>query len=745
MTGAHRVRLGPALAGLVFLAACAPSRIELAHFPNPLADESEGWVHPSEVGAGMTAAQRRLGLWSDDRLLRSLLLCLPLRDGNELHRTLRKYGYLTQVELQPYGEELIEAADEIPERPTAQVALLGETPRDEIPVVLPEDEFDFAANLLAIQFAATAAGRSCLEGRGWLAGVHSDLAGTAAHLAQAEQAVGRPLPVLRGQFALKRAIVAELRGESVQATGDWRETLSELERSAEGVPFLWQAHLLRALPLLLDGDDRGATAALREAISRIEAARLQVRAPESRKNVFAGKLVAYELIIEALVRQGLDAEAERYAALAKARTLQEATVAPVAGPAAGTDRLRKLAAEVLALESERTQLEREAESQTFPDAAAQFDVALQAWYKYQVLRRELVGEWYFRAGGEDASARETAAQMELSRILGDTWIALDYFLAANRIHLWIVGRRGLLAHHVIPARYEEVQATVEELRTAITTRGDYQRLAESLYDLLVQPAAGQISGKNILVLPHQALHRLPFEVLIHGGEHLIQSHEIAYAPGLRLALPQNRPWQPARSFLGIANPDGSLENAETEVRFARGLFADGRLLLGDQATKSEILCLLPGFDVVHLAAHVGLSTRYPLLTRFHLAGGENLYLFEMTGLRPAARLVVLSACATHLGELDFGDELAALSRAFLEMGVTSVVVSLWEIDDPATAQLMDRFYAGLLEEGLGPASALAAAKRSLLRGGYDLSASGTVRPLSHPYYWAGLVLLGDWR
>ncbi|MGZ6130661.1 MAG: CHAT domain-containing protein, partial [Myxococcaceae bacterium] len=64
-----------------------------------------------------------------------------------------------------------------------------------------------------------------------------------------------------------------------------------------------------------------------------------------------------------------------------------------------------------------------------------------------------------------------------------------------------------------------------------------------------------------------------------------------------------------------------------------------------------------------------------------------------------------------------------------------VMASLWKVSDSATATLMSRFYAGLLEKGLAPAEALRAAQLSLRRN----------RRTSAPHAWAGFVLEGDWR
>jgi CHAT domain-containing protein len=97
--------------------------------------------------------------------------------------------------------------------------------------------------------------------------------------------------------------------------------------------------------------------------------------------------------------------------------------------------------------------------------------------------------------------------------------------------------------------------------------------------------------------------------------------------------------------------------------------------------------------------------------------------------------VVLSACQTALGEDIRGEGLVGMTRGFFYAGASRVMVSLWNVDDRATAELMDRFYSGLWRQGLSPAAALRRAQLDLLDGGR----------WSAPYHWAAFVLQGEWR
>ena len=122
------------------------------------------------------------------------------------------------------------------------------------------------------------------------------------------------------------------------------------------------------------------------------------------------------------------------------------------------------------------------------------------------------------------------------------------------------------------------------------------------------------------------------------------------------------------------------------------------------------------------------------------ANDGQLELHEILGLKLDADLVTLSACQTGLGsghfaEVPAGDDFVGLTRAFLYAGSTSVLATLWEVDDSSTLVLMKHFYAGLKQAGESEdkAAALARAQRALL----------SSETYNHPYYWAPFVLVGE--
>jgi CHAT domain-containing protein len=110
-----------------------------------------------------------------------------------------------------------------------------------------------------------------------------------------------------------------------------------------------------------------------------------------------------------------------------------------------------------------------------------------------------------------------------------------------------------------------------------------------------------------------------------------------------------------------------------------------------------------------------------------------LQMSEIMQLKLDADLVTLSACSTGLGKVLAGEGVVGLARTFLYAGADSVVVSLWNVNDNATAELMKDFYTNL-NRGMSKEESLRQAKLKMLH--------GRQFEWTHPYSWAPFVLVG---
>ena len=172
--------------------------------------------------------------------------------------------------------------------------------------------------------------------------------------------------------------------------------------------------------------------------------------------------------------------------------------------------------------------------------------------------------------------------------------------------------------------------------------------------------------------------------------------------------------------------------------------ADNLRFTDFKATRAAALNpVLSQYQYLHFATHGLIDSERPGLSALVLslvdeAGNPQdgfLRAHEIYNLKLPAELVVLSACQTGLGKEVKGEGLIGLTRGFMYAGAARVVVSLWSVNDKATADLMTIFYRQMLKENQRPAAALRAAQIEMWK----------QKQWQAPYYWAAFVLQGEWR
>ncbi|MEZ4702837.1 MAG: CHAT domain-containing tetratricopeptide repeat protein [Rhodothermales bacterium] len=390
---------------------------------------------------------------------------------------------------------------------------------------------------------------------------------------------------------------------------------------------------------------------------------------------------------------------------------------------------------------------------------------------------------YYRLKHHAASASVADVQTQLA---GSNDALVEY----------LVGQDSLYTFVITPASFDVVAAAIDStaaddvtaLRRAIVShdRGAYLEKGRALYDRLIAPVEPIVAGKHLVIVPDAYLSQLPFEALLttsvdttvgYGDlPYLIESHSISYAYSATLYI-QTRAERvsPRKDFVGYAPVfsngllDGSrgalllgdraapvevnrgfLPATFDEVKSIEQLFVQDRgvlrylfgaktdVYLEDEATEATIRDALRDHRFVHLATHAFVNADDPLRSGIVLqadtTGGYDgvLELAEIYNLQLDAELVTLSACETGLGRQIRGEGLIGLTRGFLYAGAQNVLVSLWNVQDAATARLMTQFYSRVLDEA--PLSAaLRDAKRGLIQ---------SKGRLADPYYWSAFVLNG---
>jgi CHAT domain-containing protein len=365
---------------------------------------------------------------------------------------------------------------------------------------------------------------------------------------------------------------------------------------------------------------------------------------------------------------------------------------------------------------------------------------------------------------------------------------LEYFITNDSVLVWIVDK-GTVNSVTVRLSRKELQAKVAALRESISQLEDMAKLnqqAQELFKSLIQPALPHIRGKELLIIPHDVLHYLPFQALLSpSGKYLIEDYSINYLSSASL-MQFTQEKRKAKGeltsviaqggkLLTFGNPDlndpkMALQFAEIEAKEIKTLYPQSSIYLQKEATEEKAKALSPQNDIVHFASHAELNEDDPLASAIRLAKSDKedgrLEVREIFGMDLKASLVVLSACETGLGKLSSGDELVGLTRAFIYAGTPSVVASLWNVEDSSTAQLMASFYKNL--KTMTKVEALRQAQLNLIRGNInsDLLArrgiggigklgevttsktpSQDSNPIaistSHPFFWAPFILVGE--
>jgi CHAT domain-containing protein len=322
---------------------------------------------------------------------------------------------------------------------------------------------------------------------------------------------------------------------------------------------------------------------------------------------------------------------------------------------------------------------------------------------------------------------------EVQKLLDGNTTLVEYFLLEDESLAWAVDRDSVhLVHLTVDAA--EVARRVEELRRRIAAREPVQWYAASLYLRLFRPLVPYIRHPNVILVPHGALHALPFAALTSdfGKTFLVDDYALSTLPSasvLPFVLAKRNPG--GGGMLALGDPDGSLPEAAAEARAVAALYGT-RALVGREASAAALRRAPRPVDQLHISAHAAFDPVRPLFSRIRLADGD-LSVHDIFGLDlRGTHLVVLSGCETGLGHATEGDELDSMARAFLYAGAPAVLATQWAVDDAASRALMEAFYRRL-RAGVGTAEALRQAQVELLHG----------KDWKAPFFWAGYTLAGD--
>lgn len=293
----------------------------------------------------------------------------------------------------------------------------------------------------------------------------------------------------------------------------------------------------------------------------------------------------------------------------------------------------------------------------------------------------------------------------------------------------------------------------------------------SLYNSLVAPLRSSIKQHELIIVPDEELFFLNFEILpdleIDENKLLIHSYTISYHLSTTVAL----------QFSGLnENSSGNLltfapgftdrqklnyrasvsDSAQLDDKFLTyiqqpfavetakniaGIF-QGASFVEENADETTFKNESGKYGIIHLGTHAEINHNSPLMS--HLVLSKNvkkdslddgyLHAYEIYQMPLQAELAVLTACETGVGKQQNSEGVISLAHSFTYAGCPSIVMSLWRIDEKTSSGIINDFY-HYLAAGMKKNEALRQAKLDYL--------DRVPEELQSPYYWAGLVLLGD--
>lgn len=356
---------------------------------------------------------------------------------------------------------------------------------------------------------------------------------------------------------------------------------------------------------------------------------------------------------------------------------------------------------------------------------------------------------------------------EIQAQLGPTQNIVEYMQDDTAYYALVITREK--NHLQYLGSSATIDKAVSSWKKAITSRDQTatEKWGDRLYQILWVPIKKQLSGEHIKLIPSGRLYYLNFEALKANGTdatYLIQDYNISYAlslnasykhsppstkgpivfvaPGFESDIKQNYQEQLDtlsridEAFMKTVRQPWSLKLA-SQLQGQKGF----QIYKGLAARESKIVEEIPSANVLYFSTHAIANADDPLRSKLVLAKelGEQiedgyLHAYELFGLKLDADLAILNACESGIGNLQAGEGMISLAYSLQFAGCRSTALSLWKVDEKVNTQITATFLKNL-QKGYSKSEAMRQAKLSYLQESDE--------PLSHPFYWAGMIHMGQ--
>lgn len=332
---------------------------------------------------------------------------------------------------------------------------------------------------------------------------------------------------------------------------------------------------------------------------------------------------------------------------------------------------------------------------------------------------------------------------ELQKQLGERKALIEFVNVGGNLSAFVV--TGKKIHFVadlaketeIIALLEGLQFQFDALRYGAKFLGKHldelKRRADfylrKLYEKLLKPLEQFGEKRDFVIVPVATLHYVPFHALFDGENYLIETREVTYSPSATVwQFLASKPVPTLENALLIGFADERIPLVNLEIEILHEIFRKSKKFTGEKATFAAFTRNAPDFDILHLACHGNFRPENPLFSSLQLADGW-ITVRDICSQNLKAQIVTLSACETGLNKIFAGDEILGLARGFLSAGASSLVLSLWTVNDEAATRLMSDFYTAL-HTGKTASEAIKIAQCGFIKRGL------------HPYFWSPFALIG---
>ena len=507
---------------------------------------------------------------------------------------------------------------------------------------------------------------------------------------------------------------------------------------------------------------------------------------EEYKNSFSNRYIfIYEELIELLMLRNRSKDAMEYAERAKARSFLD--IVGKSDSIKNKAKDKTLAEKELQLLSKIRELEKKL--YTLPEDQ-RMEVSAEI-KKTQKKHSEILEKLKINDSEYASLITVTPSSLEnIRKTLHPDEVLVEYFTTENKTLVWIMSKDGFDSL-TLSADSETVEKDVKDLREAlqpenlkdtgaVAVKSCNKKLAQfhSKYYAPIEniikknsPTRGNI--KRIIIIPHGMFHLVPFSALADfNGKYLIDKYEILTEPSASsFVLFRKRDKRKTGKFTGYAlgnidvnfNKTGNKNTQEnrggnsaisddfntfppelrSDFKPLPGTKKEAEDISGEYRSKNQLAdCYIekdfttrkvfetaPKAAVLHFATHGFISGRAKGRFSGLITADGFIYMMDIFKWKLNADMVVLSACKTGLGEVSVGDDVASLSRAFMQAGADNLIATLWSVQDDATRQLMVEFYREILTGSPIPTS-LRNAQLKLKK------------QYPHPSFWSGFVVYG---